>query len=238
MFRSTVVTGCCLTLILLFGCSSQAAQEEGSASSEKRALAAPSSLEEKVAYSIGANLGGGLKQQQVDLDIDYIIKGFEDAMAGEELLLTPEEMQEAVGMYQQQLAQEAGQRNRDAGEEFLAANQVREEVVTLPSGLQYEVVEAGDGPKPGPTDRVTVHYRGTLVDGTQFDSSYDRGQPATFRLDQVIPGWSEGLQLMSEGATYKLFIPGDLAYGPNPPPGPIGPDATLIFTVELLDIEE
>lgn len=237
MHRSIPVMGACLALCLLFGCSSQASQEEGSSPSDTKDLAAPSTLEEKVAYSIGANLAGGLKQQQVDLDIDYIIMGFEDAMAGDELLLAPEEMQQAVGQYQQQLAEEAGQRNRDAGEEFLAANKVREEVVILPSGLQYEVVQEGDGPKPSATDRVTVHYRGELVDGTQFDSSYDRGQPATFRLDQVIPGWSEGLQLMSEGAIYKLYIPGDLAYGPNPPPGPIGPDATLIFTVELLDIE-
>jgi len=120
----------------------------------------------------------------------------------------------------------------------MLANKDRPEVVSLSSGVQYEVVQQGDGELPDATSRVSVHYRGSLIDGTQFDSSYDRGQPATFRLDAVIPGWSEGLQLMKVGSIWKLFIPGELAYGDNPPPqGPIGPNATLIFVVELLAIE-
>lgn len=158
-------------------------------------------------------------------------------MGDGELMMTQEEMGAAVQEFQQQLAQEAGESNRSEGETFLASNAERDGVTTLPSGLQYEVVQEGDGPKPAATDRVTVHYRGSLVDGTQFDSSYDRGEPATFRLDQVIPGWSEGLQQMNVGSIWKLYIPGELAYGPNPPPGPIGPNAALVFVVELIGIE-
>ena len=144
----------------------------------------------------------------------------------------------AVQTYQMQLISAASDKNSAEGEAFLASNAERAEVTTLPSGVQYEIVQAGDGAKPALTDRVTVHYRGTLPDGTQFDSSYDRGQPATFRLDAVIPGWSEGLQQMSVGSIWKLFIPGDMAYGANPPPGGmIGPNQTLVFVVELLGIE-
>jgi FKBP-type peptidyl-prolyl cis-trans isomerase len=203
----------------------------------QEALGAPTELADKVAYSIGANLGRSLKQQGVDFDVDYIARGIQDALGDGELLLSQEEMATAVQEFQQQLADQAGAENRAEAEEFLASNGARDGVTTLPSGLQYEVVQAGEGPKPSASDRVTVHYRGSLVDGTQFDSSYDRGQPATFRLDQVIPGWSEGLQLMSVGSIYKLYIPGVLGYGSTPPPGPIGPDATLVFEVELLAIE-
>ena len=133
---------------------------------------------------------------------------------------------------------EAGSKNAAEGAAFLATNLERAEVTALPSGVQYEVIQQGEGPTPSATSRVTVHYRGTTIDGTEFDNSYDRGQPATFPLDGVIPGWSAGLQHMNVGSIWKLFIPGEMAYGQNPPPqGPIGPNATLIFVVELLSIE-
>lgn len=231
MKRSFALIGALSSLSLSLGCT-----QTGTVSAAEEPVGTPTDLVDKVAYSIGVNLGTNLKQQRVDLDLRYVLRGLEDAM-GDELMMTQEEMTAAMQEFQQQLAQEAGERNRSEAAAYLATNEEREEVTTLPSGLQYEVVQQGEGPSPGPTNQVTVHYRGSLIDGTQFDSSYDRGQPATFRLDQVIPGWSEGLQQMNVGSIWKLHIPGDLAYGPNPPPGPIGPDAALIFVVELLSIE-
>lgn len=135
--------------------------------------------------------------------------------------------------------EELGAANRAEGEAFLAENAARDGIVVRESGLQYEVIEEGDGASPTAEDTVTVHYRGTLIDGTQFDSSYDHGEPATFALRRVIPGWTEGVALMKVGARYRFFIPGDLAYGPQPPPGSeIGPNATLIFEVELLAVND
>ena len=232
MKRSFALISALPCLVLAIGC----AQTDSIAAAEEP-VGSPTELADKVAYSMGVNLGTNLKQQKVDLDVRYILRGLEDAMGEGDLMMTPEEMGAAVQEFQQQLAQETGDRNRTEGEAFLEENGQREGVTTLPSGLQYEVVQQGDGPIPGATDRVKVHYRGSLADGTQFDSSYDRGQPATFRLDQVISGWTEGLQQMSVGSIWKLYIPGELAYGATPPPGPIGPNATLVFVVELLEIE-
>lgn len=232
MKRSFALVGALSCLALSLSCG----QAETVTAAEEP-VDKPTELSDKVAYSMGVNLGANLKQQSIDLDVRYILRGLEDSMGDGELMMTQEEMGAAVQEFQQQLAQEAGESNRSEGETFLASNAERDGVTTLPSGLQYEVVQEGDGPKPAATDRVTVHYRGSLVDGTQFDSSYDRGEPATFRLDQVIPGWSEGLQQMNVGSIWKLYIPGELAYGPNPPPGPIGPNAALVFVVELIGIE-
>ena len=232
MNRPFALIGALIGVALVVGC----AQTESLTASEEPA-GPPTELADKVAYSVGANLGMNLKQQGVDLDMAFVILGLKDAMGDGELAMTQEEMAQAVQEFQQTLADEAGEKNRAEATEFLASNGAREGVTTLPSGLQYEVVQSGEGPTPSPTDRVTVHYRGSLVDGTQFDSSYDRGQPATFRLDQVIPGWSEGLQQMNVGSIWKLYIPAELGYGSTPPPGPIGPDAALIFTVELMAIE-
>jgi len=232
MKRFVALSGALACVALMGGCA-----ETGSQAADQEPIGAPTELADKVAYSVGANLGANFKQQGVEFNLDYVMKGLEDSMGEGDLALTQEEMGAAIQEFQQSLANEAGEKNRAEAAEFLASNAQREGVTSLPSGLQYEVVQDGEGPTPEATDRVTVHYRGSLVDGTQFDSSYDRGQPATFRLDQVIPGWSEGLQLMNVGSIWKLYIPGELAYGATPPPGPIGPDATLVFVVELLSVE-
>jgi FKBP-type peptidyl-prolyl cis-trans isomerase FkpA/FKBP-type peptidyl-prolyl cis-trans isomerase FklB len=173
------------------------------------------------------------------------MEGLRATYAGEETLLTREEAlaerQKFIEQRQQRLEQERAEEatvNREEGEAFLAQNAQNDDVMVTESGLQYRVIEEGEGDRPSATDRVTVHYRGTLINGVEFDSSYARGEPATFGLNQVIPGWTEGLQLMREGGKYEFFIPSDLAYGEQGRPGPIGPNATLIFEVELIEIAD
>jgi len=203
---------------------------------------------DKASYAIGMNIGKGvaakLKQQPMDVDQAILLRGMKDALAGGKMLLTEEEertvlMQlsvEARKKQEEQMKLAAGP-NKKIGEEFLAANKTKDGVVTLPSGLQYKILTAGTGPKPTAADTVNCNYRGTLIDGTEFDSSYKRGQPASFALNQVIKGWTEALQLMPVGSKWQLFIPSDLAYG-DPGRGPqIGPGATLIFEIELLSIQ-
>jgi FKBP-type peptidyl-prolyl cis-trans isomerase FklB len=193
---------------------------------------------EKVSYSIGLNigrnLGSDLKRQSIDVDPNLVAKGIQDALSGANPLLSSEEIQETMVAFQKEMSEKQKKR----GEAFLAENKKKEGVKTLPSGLQYKVVKAGSGKKPKSNDTVTVHYRGTLIDGTEFDSSLRRGKPATFPVSGVIPGWTEGLQLMEEGAKWQLFIPPNLAYGERGAGGLIGPNATLIFDVELISIEE
>ncbi len=200
--------------------------------------------EERISYTIGMDIGQSLGEQDMALDIDLLVAGLRAAYAGEPTLLSREEaLAEREAFMQRRQAQMAEAMNRQAsanlaeGEAFLAENAQKEGVQVTESGLQYRVIESGDGAQPKATDRVTVHYRGTLINGTEFDSSYARGEPATFALNQVIPGWTEGVQLMKEGATYQFYIPSDLAYGPEGRPGPIGPNATLIFDVELISVE-
>lgn len=201
------------------------------------------SAEERISYTIGMDIGQSLSEQDMALNIDLLVAGLRAAYDGEETLLTPEEaLAEREAFMQRRQAElvEAMSRQASAneaeGEAFLAENAKKEGVMVTPSGLQYRVVEAGEGAQPNATDRVTVHYRGTLINGTEFDSSYGRGEPSTFGLNQVIPGWTEGVQLMKEGATYQFFIPSDLAYGPDGRPG-IPPNATLIFEVELIAVQ-
>jgi len=202
------------------------------------------SPEDRLSYTIGMDIGESLAGQDMPLDIDIVIQGLRDSFLGEETLLTQEEKQaereKFIQQRQQQLEQQRSEEariNLEEGQAFLAANAEKEGVTTTESGLQYRVVEAGDGESPDADDRVTVHYRGKLINGVEFDSSYSRGEPATFGLNQVIPGWTEGVQLMREGATYELFVPSDLAYGEQGRPGPIGPNSTLIFEIELLEVE-
>lgn len=199
---------------------------------------------QRVSYGMGLVLGERMGNDLPDLQMEQFLQGIQHGHAGDEQSkrLTREEIQEALMAYQQELQQQQEQQqeglasqNRDAGEAFLAENAGREGVETTESGLQYEVIEEGNGTNPTAQDRVQVHYTGELITGEVFDSSRERGQPVTFGLNQVIPGWTEGLQLMSEGARYKLYIPSDLAYGPGGNQA-IGPNETLIFDVELLAI--
>lgn len=203
----------------------------------------PESVQDRASYVIGYNLGRTLKQNDVQANTDLLNKGLHDGLTGEKGMLTDEEMQSTMQAFQQQVVaqQEAkqkamGAKNKTEGETFLAKNKERQGVKTTATGLQYEVLKEGTGPAPKATDTVTVNYKGTLMDGTTFDSSYDRGQPATFVLNQVIPGWTEGVQLMKVGSKYKFYIPSNLGYGEKGAGSVIGPNAPLIFEVELMSI--
>lgn len=201
------------------------------------------SEQEKLSYSLGLILGQKLKLDIEDLDIDAFSQGVESVYAGEDPLLTDEEIGQVMQSFQQRKIEEQraalaklAAENKAAGEAYMAENGKKKGVTTTASGLQFELLEAGDGPSPSASDTVKVHYRGTLIDGTEFDSSYARNQPVTFPLDGVIPGWTEGLQLMQEGGKARLVIPADLAYGPGGMGNAIGPNETLIFDVELLEV--
>ena len=200
---------------------------------------------DKVSYVIGMDIGTNLKKQSIDVDPDILAKGIKDGFSGGKSLLSEQEVREIMAAFQkemmakqEELNKKLGEKNKKEGEGFLAENKKKEGVKTLPSGLQYKVIKAGTGKKPKLTDTVTTHYRGTLIDGTEFDSSYRRGQPATFPVNGVIPGWTEALQLMQEGAKWQLFVPPNLAYGERGAGRQIGPNATLIFEVELISIQE
>lgn len=197
----------------------------------------------KINYSIGYQIGGDFKRQGIDLDPDLIVKGIRDALAESKPLMTPQEMRKTlvdlkkkIVADQRKQQKEQAQKNLAEGKAFLGKNAKKKGVKTLPSGLQYKVIEKGKGTSPGKTDSVTVNYRGTLIDGTEFDSSYKRGKPATFRVDGVIAGWTEALQLMKPGAKWQLFIPANLAYGERGAGPRIGPNSTLIFEVELTKV--
>jgi FKBP-type peptidyl-prolyl cis-trans isomerase FklB len=193
---------------------------------------------DSVSYSLGVNIANNIKSQGFD-DINpaAMAKAIEDVYTeGSEPMITAEEAGNFLNNYFQTLQAKKQEAATKEGAEFLAQNAARPEVTTTESGLQYEVLTQGDGPKPAATDEVTVHYHGTLPNGEVFDSSVDRGQPATFGLNQVIKGWTEGVQLMNVGSKYRFVIPSDLAYGPRGAGGKIGPNATLVFEVELLSI--
>lgn len=193
---------------------------------------------DSLSYSLGVLMAQSLQKQGISsIDAQSYTKGVQDMIAGGTLDIDLNKANQIVQEYMQ--AQQAKEYEAviNQGKEFLSKNGQREEVTVLPSGLQYEVLKAGDGPKPGPSNRVTVHYHGTLLDGTVFDSSVDRGQPATFGVTQVIQGWVEGLQLMPQGSKWRLYIPYNLAYGERGAGGKIGPYSTLIFDVELLEIQ-
>jgi FKBP-type peptidyl-prolyl cis-trans isomerase len=199
---------------------------------------------EKFSYALGMKMGANFEKQSVPVDPAILARGIRDAMGGGKTLLTDDEAQAAimavqteVRKQQQEKAQEAGAANKKQGDAFLADNKTKEGVVTLPSGLQYKILTAGTGPKPTASDSVVCNYRGTFIDGKEFDSSYKRGQPATFPVTGVIKGWTEALELMPVGSKWQLFVPSDLAYGDAGRPG-IEPSSTLIFEVELLSIED
>lgn len=201
--------------------------------------------QEKLGYAIGMNIGLNMKQQNIDADPEQIASGLMTALKGEETLLTPEEMGQILTTYQQEMQQKqmaemaaAAADNSKKAEEFLAENAKKDGVKTLPSGLQYRVITEGSGASPKAESMVDVHYRGTLVDGTEFDSSYKRGEPANFPVGGVIPGWTEALQLMKEGSKWELAIPPALAYGERGAPPVIPPNAALVFEVELLKVAQ
>jgi FKBP-type peptidyl-prolyl cis-trans isomerase FklB len=195
-------------------------------------------------YSVGYQIGDDFKRQGVEINPEALVKGIQDAISGRTPLMTAEEqratlvkLQRQVAARQKQNKPKQAQEYPGESREFLASNANKPGVVTLPSGLQYKVIQEGTGRSPGATDTVTVHYRGTLLDGTEFDSSYSRGKPATFGVGRVIAGWTEALQLMKEGARWQLFIPPDLAYGEKGAGSKIPPNSSLIFDVELISVE-
>jgi FKBP-type peptidyl-prolyl cis-trans isomerase FklB len=199
---------------------------------------------EKISYSVGYQIGGDFKRQGVELDPDLLVKGIRDAASGAEPRIPPQEMRKTLVDLKKKVEADERKRRREnagkyraEGEAFLAANGQKEGVVTLPSGLQYKVLAEGKGTSPNPTDNVTVHYRGTLVDGTEFDSSHKRNAPATFGVDRVIAGWKEALPMMKEGAKWQLFVPSKLGYGEKGSGSRIPPDSTLLFEVELLSVQ-
>jgi FKBP-type peptidyl-prolyl cis-trans isomerase FklB len=225
-----------------------AAKKPGTATAAKPGTASPLVLKtdrEKASYAIGANIGKGMKKEGVDLDPAIIARGIKDGFSGGKLLLTDEQAQAALvafsaEMKKKEAAQQAaiGAVNQKQGEAFLAANKSKAGIVTLPSGLQYKILAAGTGPKPTTEDTIICNYRGTLLNGTEFDASEKHGGPATIPVGGVIKGWTEALQLMPVGSKWELYIPPDLAYG-NRQAGPdIGPNSTLIFDVELVSIQE
>jgi FKBP-type peptidyl-prolyl cis-trans isomerase len=229
----TVITLLCLGL---FACSDQVAGQKG-----KTEL---STNLDSVSYGIGTDIGHNMLQSGLDsLNVDAIALGIKDGIAGSEKM-QDENIRTLVQAYMleaQKKAMEAerveGLENKAKGDEWIAENASKEGIMTTGSGLQYQIIQEGEGAKPGPEDKVKVDYRGTLIDGTEFDSSYKRGEPAVFGVNQVIPGWVEGLQLMNKGATYRFFIKSDLAYGPSKGPGgKLPPHSALIFDVVLLDI--
>ena len=193
----------------------------------------------KFSYAVGVQIALSLRQDGPHFDVDALTQAIEDVLAGKQLKLTPEEMQQAFNTFQQKLQDERRQvaeENARKGKAFLAANKKKADVVSLPSGLQYQVIKAGKGEKPNLNDSVVVNYRGTLIDGKEFDSSYKRGEPATFTVNSVIQGWQEVLPLMPVGSHWKVFIPAELAYGERGAGGDIGPNETLVFDIELLSI--
>lgn len=212
-----------------------------SATKTRAALETP---KEKLSYSIGMNIGKSLKRDSVDVDPDLVLRGIKDVLGGGTPLMTDQEVQSTLNdlqadlhKKQEQEIQQLAETNKKEGEAFLIANKTKAGVISLPSGLQYKILQEGTGPKPTAADTVTVNYRGTLLNGTEFDSSFKRGQPASFPVGGIIKGWTEALLLMPVGSKWQLFIPPELAYGPRQAGPGIGPNSTLVFEVELLSIE-
>jgi FKBP-type peptidyl-prolyl cis-trans isomerase FklB len=217
----------------------------GSAVAKKPTVLTLTTQKDKASYAIGLNIGKSMHKDAVDIDPSILLRGLKDGLAGSKPLLTDDQARAAMVTLQSEMRKKQeekmlvqGEANKKEGEAFLAENKTKDGVVTLPSGLQYKILKEGTGPKPVASDTVVCNYKGTLLDNTEFDSSYKRGQPATFPVGGVIKGWTEVLQLMPVGSKWQLFIPSELAYGARGGPGGgIGPNATLIFEVELMSIQ-
>ena len=236
MYKRAVSATAFAILLVLCLCQSQA----GGAKNVKLG-----STSDSVSYVIGTDIARSLEGIQDQVDIDIVVAGLREKLAGKESRVPDSRARAIMGEFsknmrakQQEEQAAAGKENAGEGEKFLAENKTKEGVVTTESGLQYKVLKKGTGQSPSATDEVTVHYKGTLLDGTIFDSSHKRGEPATFPVNGVIKGWTEALQLMKEGAKYKLFIPSDLAYGARGAGKDIGPNETLIFEVELIEVKD
>lgn len=208
---------------------------------EKQAL---KDQKDKISYSLGADIGNSLKRQSIEINPDALVLGLRDVLSNSKTLLTDKEMQEILeGFRKEMMAKQAEQfkttseKNKREGETFLAENKKKDGVITLPSGLQYKVIKAGTGAVPKETDTVVVHYTGTLINGKEFDSSYKRGEPASFSVNGIIQGWKEALLMMKTGSKWQLFIPSSLAYGERGAGRDIGPNSALIFEVELVSIK-
>jgi FKBP-type peptidyl-prolyl cis-trans isomerase FklB len=204
-----------------------------------------SSDADKLSYSIGADLGKNFKKQGIEVNPSAMAKGMQDSMSGGQMLLNDEQMKEVLNKFQKDLMAKRnadftkkGEENKAKGTAFLQQNKAKAGVITTASGLQYKVIQNGTGAKPGKDDTVTVEYTGTLLDGKVFDSTDTSGKPATFKVSQVIPGWTEALQLMPAGSTWEVYVPSDLAYGSRSVGGPIGPNETLIFKIHLIDVKK
>jgi len=222
-------TGALALITLALTSMSAVAQDK-----EKSTAAKPESLIDQISYAYGFSIAQQMKSRGVELSLEQFNAAFKSVLAGEEPLLTEEEMDNAF----ETMAKQQIEKMKEEGTKFLAENGKKDGIKTTDSGLQYEVIKAGEGDKPAATDTVTVHYHGTLIDGTVFDSSVDRGEPTSFPLNRVIPGWTEGVQLMPLGSKYRFYIPSDLAYGERGSPPTIKPHSALIFEVELLKIGE
>ena len=200
---------------------------------------------DKLSYSVGIDLGKNLKRQGIEINPTVMAKGIQDGMAGGMTLMTEQEMKDSLSKFQKDLmakraamVDKKAETNKQAGDAFLSTNKTKQGVVTLPSGLQYKIITNAKGVKPAKEDEVTVEYTGRLIDGTVFDSTDKAGKPATFKVSQVIPGWTEALQLMPAGSTWEIYVPSNLAYGPRSVGGPIGPNETLIFSVHLISVKK
>ena len=253
--QERIVTGSgTLLAIVYWSASGMASMATDAASNQGKAdtpaSSRPSSQEvlqteiQKLSYSLGMNMAKALKIEGMSIDVNVMAQAMNDVLSGRETLLTEQQAREVAltwqkkrMLQQQQRMKEQATANKKAGDAFLTQNKTKEGVVVLPSGLQYKVIAPGSGPTPRASDTVKVHYRGLLVDGTEFDSSYKRGKPATFRVGGMIKGWVEALQLMPVGAKWQLVVPPELAYGERGYSPKIGPNATLLFDVELLSIE-
>lgn len=253
--RLPLVLGACFSgAVLLFGGQSavwaQGGLPQGEMAQPGQPAAVPGAApaagdaeyQQQYSYMLGQNFGQGLKQNMIECNVQSLVAGLSDALSGAPSKYTEAQLDACRGRFEQEMQQkmmgrmqQAGDKNAKAGADFLAKNKTADGVQTTPTGLQYKVIKQGTGPTPAATDQVRVHYRGTLMDGTEFDSSYG-GEPATFPVNQVIPGWTEALQKMKVGDKWQLFVPSELAYGAQSPGPPIEPNSLLIFEVELLGV--
>jgi len=247
-FAIALLAGFCMALHAPGAAAQASASGASSKPSEPKAQTPPGTAAQqgsaltdeksRFSYALGMRWGEVLRKQSVDVDTNLLLQGLKDALSGQKALMTEAEVRAALTQMQEEKAKQAASANKMKGEAFLEANKSQPGVVTLPSGLQYKILTAGTGPRPRAVDKVVCHYRGTLIDGTEFDNSYKRGQPSTFPVSGVIKGWTEALQLMPVGSKWQLFIPAALAYGEmSPAPDVIPPNSALIFEVELISIE-